>query len=48
MALFRRLHEDNVLGKVSNEQFRMLFSDYNREQKELEDTIPVKEAGGKS
>ena len=28
-ALFKRLYEDNVLGRVTNEQFRMLSSDYN-------------------
>ena len=42
-ALFKRLYEDNVLGRVTNEQFRMLSTDYNSEQKELESAIPVKE-----
>ena len=42
-ALFKRLYEDNVLGRVTNEQFRMLSSDYNVEQKHLEDAIPHKE-----
>lgn len=42
-ALFKRLYEDNVLGRVTNEQFRMLSADYNAEQKELESAIPVKE-----
>ena len=42
-ALFKRLYEDNVLGRVTNEQFRMLSSDYNAEQKELESAIPAKE-----
>ena len=32
-ALFKRLYEDNVLGRVSDEQFRMLSADYNAEQK---------------
>ena len=31
--LFKRLYEDNVLGKVTNEQFRMLSDGYNTEQK---------------
>ena len=31
--LFKRLYEDNVLGKVTNEQFRMLSDGYNAEQK---------------
>lgn len=42
-ALFKRLYEDNVLGRVSNEQFRMLSGDYNDEQKLLRDAIPAKE-----
>ena len=42
-ALFKRLYEDNVLGRVTNEQFRMLSADYNAEQKELESAIPAKE-----
>lgn len=43
-TLFKRLYEDNVLGRVTNEQFRMLSTDYNAEQKELENAIPEKEA----
>lgn len=43
-ALFKRLYEDNVLGRVTNEQFRILSGDYNAEQKELAVTIPEKEA----
>ena len=42
-ALFKRLYEDNVLGRVSDEQFRMLSSDYNAEQKNLSASIPEKE-----
>ncbi len=42
-ALFKRLYEDNVLGRVTNEQFRMLSGDYNDEQKLLRDAIPAKE-----
>jgi len=38
--LFKRLYEDNVLGKVTNEQFRMLSEDYNAEQKSLKERIP--------
>lgn len=33
-----------MLGKVTNEQFRMLSADYNAEQKVLQDAIPQKEA----
>lgn len=43
-ALFKRLYEDNVLGRVTNEQFRMLSADYNTEQKSLETAIPEKES----
>ena len=42
--LFKRLYEDHVLGRVTAEQFRMLSSDYNTEQKVLEDAIPEKDA----
>lgn len=41
-ALFKRLYEDNVLGRITNEQFRRLSADYNAEQKTLEEAIPVK------
>ena len=37
---FKRLYEDNVLGRISDEQYRMLSADYNDEQKELESLIP--------
>jgi len=43
-ALFKRFYEDNVLGRVTNEQFRLLSADYNAEQKTLADSIPEKEA----
>jgi len=39
-TLFKRLYEDNVLGRISNEQFRMLSADYNDEQNSLKDRIP--------
>lgn len=42
-ALFKRLYEDNVLGRVTNEQFRLLSADYNAEQRELGEAIPQKE-----
>lgn len=41
-ALFKRLYEDNVLGRITNEQFRRLSADYNAEEKALEDAIPAK------
>lgn len=43
-TLFKRLYKDNVLGRVTNEQFRMLSADYNDEQKEVKASIPVKES----
>ena len=43
-ALFKRLYKDNVLDKISNEQFRMLSADYNAEQKQLATAIPEKQA----
>ena len=42
-ALFKRLYEDNVLGRITNEQFRRLSADYNAEQKTLEESIPIKQ-----
>lgn len=42
--LFKRLYEDNVLGRVTDEQYRMLAGDYAGEQKALEKQIPEKEA----
>ena len=42
-VLFKRLYEDNVLGRVTNEQFRMLSADYNAEQKDLSSSIPARE-----
>ena len=41
--LFKRLYEDNVLGRVTDEQYRMLAGDYTSEQKMLEEQIPEKE-----
>jgi len=43
-ALFKRLYEDNVLGKIPNEVFRKLSDDYLSEQKEIQTTIPKKES----
>ena len=40
--LFKRLYEDNVLGRVTDEQYRMLADDYTGEQKALEEQIPEK------
>jgi hypothetical protein len=43
-SLFKRLYEDNVLGRITNEQFRLLSADYNAEQKNLREAIPANEA----
>ena len=43
-ALFKRLYEDNVLGKITNEQFRMLSDGYNTEQREMQAQIPELQA----
>ena len=43
-ALFKRLYEDNVLGKITNEQFRMLSDGYNAEQREIQAQIPKLQA----
>ena len=39
-ALFKRLYEDNVLGRISDEQFRILSAEYTDEQKAIEVRIP--------
>ena len=39
-ALFKRLYEDNVLGRINNEQFRMLSCGYTDEQKSIDDKLP--------
>lgn len=43
-TLFKRLYEDHVLQRITAEQFRMLSTDYNIEQKGLQEAIPEKEA----
>ena len=39
-ALFKRLYEDNVLGRINNEQFRMLSDGYTDEQKAISLRLP--------
>ena len=39
-ALFKRLYEDNVLGRIPNEHFRLLSSEYTTEQAELREKLP--------
>ena len=40
IALFKRLYEDNVLGRINNEQFRMLSCGYTDEQKSIDAKLP--------
>ncbi len=40
-TLFKRLYENNVLGKITNEQFRMLSDGYNSEQRQITEQIPI-------
>ncbi len=42
--MFKRLYEDNVLGKITNEQFRMLSDGYNAELREIQEQIPKLQA----
>ena len=39
-ALFKRLYEDHVLGKITSEQFQMLSEGYNEEQRTIQEDIP--------
>lgn len=39
-ALFKRLYEDNDLGRINNEQFRMLSCGYTDEQKSIDAKLP--------
>ncbi|WZL75060.1 DUF4368 domain-containing protein [Clostridiaceae bacterium 35-E11] len=42
-ALFRRLYEDNVLGRIPDEHYRTLSEQYISEQKSLREIIPQSE-----
>ena len=42
-ALFKRLYEDNVLGRINNEQFRMLSDGYTEEQNRINAELPALE-----
>ncbi|MBQ2751626.1 MAG: DUF4368 domain-containing protein [Oscillospiraceae bacterium] len=42
-ALFKRLYEDNVLGRIPDEQYRILSSEYTQEQAKLKEDIPALE-----
>jgi DNA invertase Pin-like site-specific DNA recombinase len=43
-GLFKRLYEDNVSGRLSDERFEKLSADYETEQKQLTDRAAVLEA----
>ena len=42
--LFKRLYEDNVLSRISDEQYRILSREYAAEQKEIQEQLPEIEA----
>ncbi|MBE6827849.1 MAG: DUF4368 domain-containing protein [Ruminococcaceae bacterium] len=42
-TLFKKLYEDNVLGKITDRQFQLLSSSYNTEQEEAFRRIPALE-----
>lgn len=42
--LFQRLYEDNVLGRIPDEQYRILSQGYIAEQEEIQEQLPVMEA----
>lgn len=42
-ALFKRLYEDNVFGRIPDEHYRTLSEQYMSEQKSLRETIPQSE-----
>ncbi len=44
MTLFKRLYEDNVLGKLPDEQYRVLADGYMMEQNTIKDRQPQVEA----
>ena len=39
-ALFKRLYEDSVLGRIPDEQYRLLSQDYMAEQKAIVEELP--------
>ena len=43
-AIFKKLYEDSVLGRISTEQFQMLSCSYTEEQNQIAAGIPQKEA----
>ena len=43
-AIFKRLYEDNILGRLPDEQFKLLSQGYLSEQKEIKEKLPVLES----
>ena len=42
-VVFKRMYEDSALGRVSNEQFRLLSEAYTKEKAQLAEAIPATE-----
>ena len=42
-VVFKRMYEDSALGRVSNEQFRLLSEAYSKEKVQLAEAIPATE-----
>ena len=40
-TVFKRMYEDSALGRVSNEQFRLLSEAYSKEKAQLAESIPA-------
>ena len=40
MSLFKRLYEDNVLGRIPDEQYRILSNEYITEQENIKNALP--------
>ena len=40
MSLFKRLYEDNVLGRIPDEQYRILSNEYITEQERIKTALP--------
>lgn len=43
-AIFKKLYEDSVLGRITAEQFQMLSTSYTDEQEKLTETLPQRGA----
>ncbi len=40
MSLFKRLYEDNALGRIPDEQYRILSNEYIAEQENIKNALP--------